>query len=206
MARAVLCLALAALAGSGAFYAGAHREAGPKKGKTKKAAYDFRLTDQHGAPYELASQRGRIVLFSFGFTHCPSFCPTLLNKLARVYGDLSPDQQQRVQVVFITLDPARDSPDVLREYVSFFDEHIVGLTGPQAEIDRAVRAYGADYQVVTPRGAAAGQYFINHSTFAYLVDADGNLSAVYNFFGEDAEDRLSTKLRALLSGNRSGQG
>lgn len=83
---------------------------------------------------------------SFGFTRCPNICPTTLANLANVYKLLSPDDQARLQVLFISIDPERDTPEALKEYVSFFDNHFVGLTGQPGEIAKMENAYRPQYR------------------------------------------------------------
>ena len=96
--------------------------------------HDFTLMDPEGKPFSLSSLRGKFVLLTFGFTHCPNICPTTLANLAAAYELLSPADQARLKVLFITIDPGRDTAKVLKDYVPFFDKHFVGLSGKPEQI------------------------------------------------------------------------
>src|SRR4029434_427019 len=133
-----------------------------KLGATKPAP-DFTLTDQNGRPFSSASLRGSLVLMSFGFTHCPNICPTTLANLANVYNLLSPDDQARVQVLVISVDPERDTPEVLKEYVPFFDNHFIGLTGQPDEIAMMKNAYSVQYRKDAIGAVTPNEYNIEHT-------------------------------------------
>ena len=90
---------------------------------------DFALIDQNGAPMHLSSLRGSVVLLTFGFTHCPNICPTTLANLAGISNSLPAADQQRVRVLFVTVDPARDRPPQMKDYVGFYSKSFTGLTG-----------------------------------------------------------------------------
>jgi protein SCO1/2 len=130
---------------------------------------DFRLTDFNGRPRSLADYRGRVLVIFFGFTHCPDACDTELFKLAQVMKRLGP-ASDRVQVVFITLDPERDSLEPLKTYVTAFDRHFVGLTGTSEQIDSAAK----NYWVTHDKAPTSNDYYaIDHSTATYVIDAQG---------------------------------
>ena len=105
-----------------------------------KPAYDFTLTDQDGKRFSLSGLRGKLVLLDFGYTHCPNICPTTLANLAATYELLSPADQARVQVLFVTVNPERDSTKVLKDYVPFFDKHFIGLSGQPGQIAATAKA------------------------------------------------------------------
>lgn len=94
----------------------------------------LQLTDHNGAAFDLTSQRGKIVLLAFGFTHCPDICPATLTHLAAIRHALPNGLREQTHTVFVTLDPTRDTPDVLKNYVPAFDPHAIGLTGTSDEI------------------------------------------------------------------------
>jgi protein SCO1/2 len=143
-------------------------------------AYDFSLIDQDNQPLRLHRLRGKVVLLTFGFTHCPNVCPTTLVNLAEIVKSLTPEAQGRVQVVFITVDPRRDTPDQLKKYLPFFDPNFLGATGNPEEIARTARAYGVFYEAESPKDQTSGQnYNVNHSAYAYLVDSEGRSCALY---------------------------
>jgi protein SCO1/2 len=146
-----------------------------------KDAYNFDLIDQNGQPFQLSKLNGKVALFTFGFTHCPNICPTTLMDLATVDKALPAADRNRVQILFISVDPGRDRPEVLKNYVPYFDPGIVGLTGSKDAIDHAVNAYGASYEISRQAGDAPGVYTVNHSAFTYLVNPQGKLELIYDY-------------------------
>src|SRR5260370_18950524 len=104
-----------------------------------KEAFDFNLINQDSQPVQLHQLRGKVVLFLFGFTHCPNVCPASLTNLAAVYQKLEPEQRKQVQIMFLSIDTQRDTPAVLKNYVTLFDASIIGLNGSKEAIDRAVQ-------------------------------------------------------------------
>jgi protein SCO1 len=133
----------------------------------------LRLFDFDGRPRQLADYRGRVLVIFFGFVRCPDACPAELFKLALVMKRLGP-LSEHMQVLFVTLDPERDTPKVLRSYVTAFDPRFVGLTGSTADIDRAAMSFYVEYARVG-RGA---DYSIDHSTSTFVLDAHGRLRLV----------------------------
>jgi protein SCO1/2 len=134
---------------------------------------DFALTDSEGRARTLADYRGHVVVLFFGFVHCPDFCPAVLFKLATLMKRLGP-MAEHIQVLFVTLDPERDSGGVLRGYVAAFDPRFVGLTGSPSQIGRAADNFHVEYARV-PTGAG---YTIDHSTSTFVLDAGGRLRLV----------------------------
>lgn len=129
--------------------------------------------DTEGTPRTLNDYRGRIVVIFFGFLHCPDACPAGLFKLAQVMKQLGQDAS-RVQVLFITLDPERDTPAALRHYTSAFNPRFVGLTGTSIQVDQAASNFNVQYARV-PLGT---DYTIDHSTGIFVFDAVGHLRLV----------------------------
>ncbi len=157
------------------------------------ASQDFTLTDHHGQPFTLSSLRGKVVLVFFGYSHCPDVCPTTLSKLSSVSRRLGPDRS-RVKVVYVSVDPVRDTPEVLAADLGFFDLDAVGVTGAKADIDRVVEQFGATYEIVqTPE--SAGQYVVNHSTTLYALDPDGRVRIRFAY--EATVDEIVTGIRTL---------
>jgi len=136
----------------------------------------FELMDQNGRSVTDRDFRGRFMLIFFGFTHCPDVCPTELQVVAEVLQQLGP-RADRVAPIFITVDPARDTPAVLADYVALFDSRLVGLTGTEAQIAAVARAYRVFYAKVTPPGAST--YLVDHSSFLYLMGPDGGFRALF---------------------------
>ncbi|MBT3605855.1 MAG: SCO family protein [Candidatus Latescibacteria bacterium] len=132
---------------------------------------DFTLTDQHGQPFRLADLKRPVLLF-FGYATCPDYCPQTLARLAQVYAVLGADAQD-VLTVFVSVDSERDTPEVLKTYLSHFDMDVVGLTGKKDVVDAVVKQYAGFYEV-RDEGSAAG-YLIDHSLYIYVVDREGGV-------------------------------
>ena len=133
---------------------------------------DFTLQGARG-PVSLHDLRGRLVLLYFGYTLCPDICPTTLIDLRHALDRLTPDERRQVQVVFVSLDPARDTPDKLAEYVAWFDPAFIGVTGDEATVAEVARRYGVAWRKV--EDASGAGYLIDHSATVYVVDAEGRL-------------------------------
>ncbi len=134
------------------------------------------LEDQNGKPFTDAQMKGRPFLVFFGFTHCPDICPTTLFDMSQMMQALGPDAG-RVGAVFITVDPDRDTPQVLKDYLSNFDPHLRGLTGSQAQIDAAIKEYRVYAKKVPLEN---GDYTMDHTAIVYLMDKDGRFVAPFN--------------------------
>lgn len=152
----------------------------------------FTLTDHTGKRVTEADYAGRAHLVFFGFTYCPDICPTKLAETTAVLDGLGSDAD-KIDVLFITIDPERDTPQALADYVSVFHPRIIGLTGSQEEITSVARAYRAFFRRVPLDG---GDYTMDHSTVVYLFDKAGD------FVGPVAMDRdpaeVAEELRAHL--------
>ena len=141
------------------------------------------LTDQHGQPFDLASQRGRAVLLFFGYTHCPDVCPTTLSDFLTVRDALG-DRADDVAFVFVTVDPARDTPDRLAQYLDFFDPGFIGLTGTDEQIAQAKQGYGV-YSRIQESTSSLG-YLVDHTSAMFVIDPDGNERLTYPYGTEPA--------------------
>ncbi len=159
---------------------------------TAQVGTAFELEDQYGARRNLAEFRGRIVLLYFGYTYCPDVCPTDLARIARAVRSLGPLASQ-VQPIFVTLDPERDTPALLRDYAAAFDKDLVALRGDTGETRRIATAYKVYYQ---KRRLEDGTYLVDHASFTFLLDREGRYVA---FFppGTSAE-RIAVILREAL--------
>lgn len=157
-------------------------------------APDFTLADQHGQPFRLSEQRGKIVLLYFGFTACPDLCPTTLADLAVVRRKLGADAAP-VQVALITLDPDRDTQDRMGRYVTGFDRTFIGLRGTPTELAPIMKAYGVTAIRRELPSSALG-YTIDHSSFVYVIDQSGKWRALFNH-GAAIDDMVSD-LRYLV--------
>ena len=156
-------------------------------------ARDFALTDAAGKRRTLAEFRGKLVVVFFGFAQCPDICPTTLADLAQVKKRLGSDGE-RIQVVFITGDPERDSPQVLASYVPAFDPSFIGLTGSSEEIAAAAREFKVFFQKVA--GKTETSYTIDHTTGAYVFDREGRVR-LFIRHGTGAE-AIAADLQRLL--------
>lgn len=132
----------------------------------------FELTDHTGARRSLADFRGKVVTVFFGFTQCPDVCPGTLIEMKEVMALLG-DDAERVQTLFITVDPERDTPEVLAAYVPAFDQRFLGLYGTPDEIAKVARGYRVFYEKVP--GSSPENYQINHTAASYVIDPQGEL-------------------------------
>ena len=152
---------------------------------------DFRLQDPDGRTRSLADFRGRYVLLFFGFTHCPDVCPTALSRAAEMKRKLGADGA-RVQVIFVTVDPERDTAELMRNYTAAFDPGFLGLRGDAEATKRAAAEFKIFYEKV-PTGSS---YTINHSALTYVFDAAGRLRI--GFRPTQGADEYVADLRALM--------
>jgi len=187
LAAAVLALGLAACGPAGPTFKGSD-----VTGAT--LARDFALQDPTGATRTLADFRGKVVVVFFGFTQCPDVCPTTLSTLAEAMKALGPDAD-RVQVLFVTVDPERDTPALLAEYVPAFDKRFLGLRGDEAALEQTAKEFKVIYQKVP--GATPDTYTVDHSAGTFVYDPAGRLR-VYMGHGQTAE-AFAHDIRALLS-------
>jgi len=153
------------------------------------------LTDHDGRPASLTNFRGKAVVLFFGYTSCPDICPTTLSRYAAVMKALGPEAE-RVQVLFVTLDPGRDTPARLKEYVPWFDPAFIGLTGSATEIAEATREFRI-FSAIKEVGGGMG-YVLDHSAGSYVFDPAGKL----RLFLSDTATVADTidDLRRLLAG------
>jgi protein SCO1/2 len=135
-------------------------------------AKGFALTDHHGKPRTLADFRGKVVVVFFGYTQCPDVCPTTMAEMATVMKELGP-QADKVQVLFVTLDPERDKPELLAQYVPAFDQRFLGLYGDAAATAKVAKEFKVFYAKVP--GSTPDSYSIDHTAGSYIFDRDGKL-------------------------------
>ncbi len=152
----------------------------------KRQAPEFNLLDQEGNPISLKKFRDKVVLIEWGYTNCPDVCPVTLAKLNRVMEDLG-DKAKDVQVLFITVDPERDSAERLKTYVPYFNKSFIGVTGSPEGIKKAARDYGVTvvkHQEVYGRSEEDhwDRYLMTHTNTVFLVDRDGTLLLTYPHF------------------------
>ena len=136
----------------------------------------FKLTDQNGKPISDQDMKGKPYLVFFGFTHCPDVCPTTLFEMSEVLRALGPDAN-KIGALFVTVDPERDTPDKMKDYLSSFDPHLIGLTGDAA----GVAAIEKDYRVYSKKvPLEGGDYTMDHTALIYLMNKDGHFVAPFN--------------------------
>ncbi len=152
----------------------------------------FTLEDGVGAPVSDTAFRGRLMLVYFGYTHCPDACPTALNDMANALDLLGP-QRSRVAPLFITVDPERDTPTVMHDYVQAFGTQIEPLTGTPPQVEAAERQYRV-YAAKHPN--KSGGYDMDHSSIIYLMDARGKFVAIFND-GTNPQE-MAERMRKLL--------
>ena len=157
--------------------------------------HGFLLTDQDGKPRTLADFRGKVLVVFFGFTHCPDVCPTTLAELARARKALGADAD-RVQVVMITVDPERDTPEVLKQYVTALDPSFIGLTGDADAIARTAKDFKVFYQKTA--GRSDKSYSVDHSSGTFVFDPSGRVRLLVGY-GQGAEV-FAHDIRQLLKG------
>ena len=157
-------------------------------------AQDFRLKDHLGNLRTLADFKGKITVVFFGFTQCPDVCPTALSGMSEVMQQLGPDGD-RLQVLFVTVDPERDTPELLAEYVPVFDKRFLGLYGTPDKIAEIAKDFRVFYR---KSGDLAGHYTIDHSAGTYVFDPEGRL----RLYMRHAEDPalMAADIKALLAG------
>jgi protein SCO1 len=152
----------------------------------------FHLVDQNGKPFGDQDMKGKPYLVFFGFTHCPDICPTTLFEMSQLMRKLGPDAD-RVGALFITVDPGRDTPALIKDYLASFDPHLRGLTGDQAAIDQAVK----DYRVYAKKVPLQGSdYTMDHTAIVYLMDKDGQFIAPFDL--QRSADAEATELRRYM--------
>jgi len=134
---------------------------------------DFTLLSHRGA-VSLSDFRGKVVLLYFGYTWCPDICPTNLAMMSAVMTEMGSDGLAQVQPIFISVDPERDTPQRLKEYVEYFHPNLVGITGSAADLADIAKRYGAAYQAV--KKETETQYAVDHTADTYIIDRDGKLA------------------------------
>lgn len=155
---------------------------------------DFRLTSHLGQPFSLADVRGKAVFLFFGYTTCPDVCPMTMSKISDVVKRV-PGSRESVSVLFVTVDVDRDTPAMLKNYVSAFGLPMVGLTGTRSQVDAVVAQYRSAYEI-TPSTSAAGPQ-VSHTSYTYLIDRSGKVR--YIFSHDEPSDRIARALKAVLA-------
>jgi protein SCO1/2 len=198
-----LCALVPALLSGVAFVTApaASESLAPAAASPVKIGGPFTLSTSDGKTVTDRTYRGKWLLVYFGYTFCPTSCPATLLEIAAALKELGPDGG-RVQPLFITVDPQRDTPQVVQQYTRSFDPRIVGLIGTPEQLAAAAHEYGA-YYVRHRTGPGADDYVIDHSTYLYVMDPQGQF--VRAFDSAASADRIAAALRALMTAaSRSG--
>jgi protein SCO1/2 len=156
-------------------------------------ARDFELTDHNGQTRKLSDFRGKLVAMFFGYTHCPDVCPTTLSDFAMALKSMGVDAK-KVQVIFVTVDPERDTPDILKKYVPAFNPTFLGMVTDPAHLVMLAKEYKVVYEKTS--GRKQGDYLIDHSAGTYIYDQEGRLRLLMPY-GSGAEV-IAKDLKALL--------
>jgi protein SCO1/2 len=157
---------------------------GTAYGEPYPLAPNFRLTRSSGDSFRLSDQRGKITLLFFGYTYCPDVCPVTLAELNMALNELSGNKADSVQVVFVSVDPDRDTPQITQEYVARFNSSFIGLSGSLGELEKIWQDYDIFREVVK---SDSGILTVSHTARVILIDKDGNMRLSYPF-GTPVED------------------
>ncbi|MEX3955135.1 SCO family protein [Trinickia sp. EG282A] len=155
----------------------------------------FSLTDDDGKPVDASTFKGETTLVYFGYTHCPDVCPETMARLMQVLAKLGDNEAQHVRILFISVDPARDTPQALHAYVDAFDaKHARGLTGTDRQIESLARRYRVAYQM--EKRDPNGNYEVTHSSAVYIFDAQGRARLLAT--SSDTPDAIAHDLRRVI--------
>ncbi len=160
-----------------------------------KALTDFTLPDDNGDPLSLSDLEGKYTLLFFGYTHCPDYCPLTLAKWVKVKTTLG-DQAANVNFVFISVDGERDTPEVMKRYLSRFDNSFIGLTGDDATLTQIGPDYGLYYSLNKSEGE---NYSVDHTTVTYLIDPQGKMIDLFSFETEN-DTEIATIQQQMAAG------
>ena len=158
-------------------------------------AKDFALADQNGQQRSMKDFSGKVVIVFFGFTQCPDVCPTSMGELAQIKKTMGADSD-KLQVIFITLDPERDTAELLKAYMGNFDPTFIALRPTMNQLPQVAKDFKIYYKKV--EGTTPGSYSMDHSAGSYIYDPKGNIR-LYSRYGNDAQG-LTSDLRLLLKG------
>ena len=164
-----------------------------QSGPELAAGGDFSLTDQDGNRFRLSDHRGKVVLLFFGYTSCTEACPVILARINSVFKQLGNDRDKAL-AIFVSVDPKRDTTEILRDYVKYFSARTVALTGKKEEIDSVAKQYGASYEI--EKSDSALGYHISHTTDIFLIDQRGALNS--RFKHTDSPNLITEGVRRLL--------
>lgn len=142
----------------------------------EREAPEFTLTDQDGSKVSLSNFKDKLVLIFFGYTHCPDICPMTMSVMNNVVDQLE-DQAEQVQVIFVTIDPQRDTQEKLKSYIPYYNENFIGLTGTPEEIDKVADDYNIFYS--KEEVESSSEYLMGHNSSVLLITPDGKILIKY---------------------------
>jgi cytochrome oxidase Cu insertion factor (SCO1/SenC/PrrC family) len=189
----VAILTMAAIIAAVAGYSSLNPGRGPVTSGTALVGGPFELVAQTGATVRDEDFRGKYMLISFGYTYCPDVCPTELQVISAALERLG-EKAKDIQPIFITIDPERDTPQVLAQYMPNFHPRYIGLTGSQEAIDKVAKAYRAYY--AKSDNSSGGDYLMDHSSIIYLMDKQGTFLKHFSY-GTDAK-ALAAAIEAAI--------
>ncbi len=184
VAGLILCTAVVLLLSGGG--------QGPSMPQVAAIGGPFNLTDQNGRTVTDQDFKGRPFLVFFGFTNCPDICPTTMFEISEIMKKLGPDAD-RMRALFVTVDPERDTPSALKDYLSSFDPRIVAVTGDEAAIAAVAKAYRAYFKRIP---LAEGGYTMDHTAIIYLMGKDGRFVTPFSL--KRTNDAAAAELRKYL--------
>ncbi len=157
---------------------------------------NFNLVDQYGKPISNKTFHGKFTLIFFGFTYCPDICPNTLNKISLAYDLLESDIQKKLKVIFITVDPDRDTTEALKDYIKAFNPEFIALTGSTERIKEAADSMGVFYKK-NQSDKLTNDYLINHSSIKFLMDTNGTYLAHFSreLSHSELAENISKKIR-----------
>lgn len=167
----------------------------PPKGGSAAIGGPFTLTDQHDRTFASSALHGKLALIYFGYTYCPDICPTELQTISAALDRLGKSADQ-VTPVFITIDPARDTPSVLAHYLADFSPRLIGLTGTSDQIAAVAQAYRVYYGKAEGSDDAESYYLMDHSNIIYLMGRDGRYLAHFSL--QTTPDQIAAAIRSHL--------
>ena len=159
-----------------------------------KKIEQFNVVDQDGKNFSMVNLSGKWSFLFFGYTHCPDICPVTLSVLDQVYKKLAYEKQaDDVQIIFVSVDPERDTPDVIKSYVNYFNKNFIGLTGSEEQIDSITRQIGIVH--ARTEKTAPGEYLVDHTASVFLISPDDKLLGIFSV-PHNADDIIS-RYRAI---------
>jgi protein SCO1/2 len=162
--------------------------------QSPRVANDFTLSTSTGESMSLSDFRGKYVVLFFGYTYCPDVCPTTLNDLQQMVKALGPERAEDLQVVMVSVDPERDTPEQLATYLDYFDPAFIGMTGTVEEIQPVARQFGIFFE--RQEGSANTNYLVDHTSAVTVIDPEGHVRMIFTY-GVKGEE-MASDIRYLM--------